>query len=106
MTGKLRFRRMRLRRWIKVPLYEYRCTHCGHHFERIQPVGAPPEPCPACGAPSRKAYGPVGLVFRGSGFYRTDYGRSSGGNGASRSEPEEKGERKSESASTGSEPGR
>lgn len=86
-----------------MPLYEYRCTHCGHHFERIQPVGAPPEPCPACGAPSRKAYGSVGLVFRGSGFYRTDYGRSSGGDGASGSEPKErKGERKSEDAATGS----
>ncbi len=77
---------------MTVPLYEYRCTHCGHRFERVQPVGAPPEPCPVCGAPSRKTYGSVGLVFRGSGFYRTDYQRASESSSSSdRKEKEEKG---------------
>lgn len=73
-----------------MPIYEYVCTRCDHRFERLQPVGSPPEPCPRCGGATRRLLGTVGLVFRGSGFYTTDYRRS----GDRASKPE--GERKSE----------
>jgi putative FmdB family regulatory protein len=58
-----------------VPTYQYVCTNPDgkHEFEVVQsftddPVGE----CPQCGAPVRKVYGSVGVVFKGSGFYRTD----------------------------------
>jgi len=74
-----------------VPIYEYLCTRCDCRFERLQPVGSPPEPCPRCGGATRRLMGSVGLVFRGSGFYTTDYRRSKG------DKSESDGERKSES---------
>ncbi len=73
-----------------MPIYEYLCTRCDHRFERLQPVGSPPEPCPRCGGSTRRLLGTVGLVFRGSGFYTTDYRRPK--DGSSRAE-----EKKSES---------
>jgi putative FmdB family regulatory protein len=58
-----------------VPTYQYVCSNPEgkHEFEVVQsftddPVGE----CPQCGAPVRKVYGSVGVVFKGSGFYRTD----------------------------------
>jgi putative FmdB family regulatory protein len=58
-----------------VPTYQYACTNPEgkHEFEVVQSFSdAPVSECPECGAPVRKVYGSVGVVFKGSGFYRTD----------------------------------
>jgi putative FmdB family regulatory protein len=58
-----------------VPTYQYACTNPEgkHEFERVQSFSdAPVSECPECSAPVRKVYGSVGVVFKGSGFYRTD----------------------------------
>ena len=60
---------------IAVPTYQYACTNPDgkHEFEVVQSFSdAPVSECPECGAPVRKVYGSVGVVFKGSGFYRTD----------------------------------
>ena len=60
-----------------MPIYEYACTACGERTEAKQGFDDPPlDQCPVCGGPLRKLYSPVGIVFKGSGFYSTD-GRSS-----------------------------
>lgn len=56
-----------------MPIYEYACTSCGERTEAKQGFDDPPlEDCPHCGGKLRKLYSPVGIVFRGSGFYSTD----------------------------------
>ncbi|MGZ4565831.1 MAG: FmdB family zinc ribbon protein [Blastococcus sp.] len=58
-----------------MPTYEYACTNPEgkHEFEVVQSfTDAPVSVCPECGSPVRKVYGSVGVVFKGSGFYRTD----------------------------------
>nr|WP_221202866.1 FmdB family zinc ribbon protein [Modestobacter versicolor] len=58
-----------------VPTYQYVCTNPEgkHEFEVVQSFTDPAvATCPECGAPVRKVYGSVGVVFKGSGFYRTD----------------------------------
>jgi putative FmdB family regulatory protein len=55
-----------------VPTYGYRCSR-GHHFEIFQRISdAPLEVCPECGAPVTRVFYPVGIVFKGQGFYKTD----------------------------------
>ncbi|UOX99798.1 FmdB family zinc ribbon protein [Blastococcus sp. PRF04-17] len=58
-----------------MPTYQYACTNADgkHEFEVVQSfTDAPVSECPQCGATVRKVYGSVGVVFKGSGFYRTD----------------------------------
>jgi putative FmdB family regulatory protein len=56
-----------------MPVYEYACTACGERTEAKQGFDDPPlEECPSCGGRLRKLYSPVGVVFKGSGFYATD----------------------------------
>jgi len=56
-----------------VPTYEYACTDCGHDLEAVQSFSDDPlTVCPECGGTLRKVFGNVGVVFKGSGFYRTD----------------------------------
>jgi putative FmdB family regulatory protein len=56
-----------------MPIYEYQCTNCKFLFERIQRFSDPPvTACPQCGEPVRKVLQPVGIVFKGSGWYKTD----------------------------------
>lgn len=59
-----------------MPTYEYRCSN-GHHFEQFQRMSEPPiERCPTCGAPAERLLSAgAGLLFKGSGFYITDYGK-------------------------------
>jgi len=56
-----------------VPTYQYTCTDCGEPVEAVQKfTDAPLTVCAACGGRLRKVFSPVGIVFKGSGFYRTD----------------------------------
>jgi len=56
-----------------VPTYQYTCTECGEPLEAVQKfTDAPLSVCPACGGRLRKVFSAVGIVFKGSGFYRTD----------------------------------
>ena len=60
-----------------MPIYEYACTACGERTEAKQGFDDPPlEICPICGGKLRKLYSPVGIVFKGSGFYSTDHKRA------------------------------
>jgi putative FmdB family regulatory protein len=59
-----------------MPTYEYKCDACGHQFDQFQSIKAEPlKKCPACGkAKLRRLIGTgAGLIFKGSGFYITDY---------------------------------
>jgi putative FmdB family regulatory protein len=56
-----------------VPTYQYACTECGHTFERFQGFSEDAlTHCPECDGRLRKVFNAVGVVFKGSGFYRTD----------------------------------
>ena len=56
-----------------MPTYQYTCTECGEPVEAVQKfTDAPLTVCAACGGRLRKVFSPVGIVFKGSGFYRTD----------------------------------
>lgn len=62
-----------------MPTYDYECTACGHHFEAFHSMSADPlTHCPECDGKVQRLLGTgAGLLFKGSGFYQTDY-RSSG----------------------------
>ncbi len=83
-----------------MPIYTYRCDNCGVQFERNQKFSdAPLTRCPECDKKSlRKVYTPVGIVFKGSGFYATDHRSPSGQTRSSSSSHSE--EKSSESSST------
>ena len=73
-----------------MPTYEYTCTECGEQVEVVQKFTDDPlTVCTACGGRLRKVFSPVGIVFKGSGFYRTDSrnGSSSDGPGKKDKEP-------------------
>jgi putative FmdB family regulatory protein len=56
-----------------VPTYQYACTECGHQLEAVQSFSDPSlVECPECAGRLRKLFSAVGIVFKGSGFYRTD----------------------------------
>ena len=60
-----------------MPTYQYTCTECGEPLETVQKFSDEPLTlCPACGGRLRKVFSPVGIVFKGSGFYRTDSRKS------------------------------
>jgi len=62
-----------------MPTYEYECPACGHRFEKFQRMTeAPLNTCPQCGSAIRRLIGKgSGILFKGPGFYATDYSRSS-----------------------------
>ncbi|PKO10187.1 MAG: FmdB family transcriptional regulator [Chloroflexi bacterium HGW-Chloroflexi-2] len=74
-----------------MPVYTYRCDNCGVQFDRRQSFTDPLlKVCPDCGKKAlHKVYTPVGIVFKGSGFYATDH-RSPSGQNKSKSSHEEK----------------
>lgn len=94
-----------------MPTYDYECTKCGHVFEMMQSITArpkrtPDQPCEGCGkkAPIRRLMGTGGaILFKGSGFYETDY-RSEGYKKAAEAEKKSQsgGSDKSDSAASGS----
>lgn len=56
-----------------MPTYEYACIECGQHLEVVQSMSDQPlAVCGSCGGRLRKVFSPIGIVFKGSGFYRTD----------------------------------
>lgn len=60
-----------------MPFYEYSCKKCGETMETFHRVDeSPPKRCSHCGGQVTKLFHPAGLVFKGSGFYVTDYGPS------------------------------
>lgn len=97
-----------------MPTYEYRCPSCGENFEKFQRMSDEPgAECPACGKPAeRRLSAGAGLLFKGSGFYITDYrsdsykseaksesggGEKKGESGGAAAKPEAKPEKKTES---------
>jgi len=61
-----------------MPTYEYECKSCSHNFEIFQSMSDPPiKDCPECGKEVRRLiFGGAGVIFKGSGFYVTDKGKS------------------------------
>jgi putative FmdB family regulatory protein len=61
-----------------MPTYEYACRSCGEHLEVVQSFKDDPlTECPACQGAVRKVFSPIGITFKGSGFYKTDSRSSS-----------------------------
>lgn len=74
-----------------MPTYEYVCVDCANRFEVSQGIGdAPPSVCEVCGGKLRRVFHPIGIVLKGSGFYRTE----------SRSKPKEPASDKKEPTKT------
>jgi putative FmdB family regulatory protein len=74
-----------------VPTYPYACTACDHRFEQVQAFSDPSlTECPVCGGRLRKVFSSVGIVFKGSGFYRNDAragaGSTTGGSSSEKSD--------------------
>jgi putative FmdB family regulatory protein len=57
----------------RLPIYEYKCPHCGHQFEVMHAVNAKPPKCERCGRDVRRVFSPVGIIFKGTGWHITDY---------------------------------
>ncbi|MGB9639388.1 MAG: FmdB family zinc ribbon protein [Anaerolineales bacterium] len=74
-----------------MPIYTYRCENCGIQFDIQQKFSDPPlVRCPECNKNAlRKVYTPVGIVFKGSGFYATDHRSPSGGGRSSHASEKE-----------------
>lgn len=87
-----------------MPTYQYACTACGHRFEAVQAFTDDSlTTCPVCSGQLRKVYGSVGVVFKGSGFYRTDSRNGKSTSTAAAGEKSDKPAAKSDaSGSTGS----
>ena len=85
-----------------MPTYEYKCKECGHEFEEFQSMKDDPlSVCPNCGKPALKRLmgGGAGMLFKGTGYYQTDYKKSNGSGSPSKSsgKAEKKAETKPES---------
>ena len=86
-----------------MPTYQYTCTECGEPVEVVQKfTDEPLTVCTACGGRLRKVFSPVGIVFKGSGFYRTDSRKGSSVLPADKSEKSEKSEKSTSDAGTAS----
>ncbi len=85
-----------------MPTYEYKCLSCGHRFETFQKMtDEPVKVCPVCGGTVKKLIGAgAGLIFKGSGFYITDYkNNSSSSSKTTKTQSESKTTTKKETAS-------
>ena len=86
-----------------MPTYDYVCDSCGHEFEAYESIKAEPQSvCPTCGVPKlRRKIGPgAAILFKGSGFYQTDYRSDSYKQGAKADQPSESSAKPSESSSS------
>ena len=85
-----------------MPTYQYVCTECAHDFETVQSFSEDAlSVCPVCGGRLRKVFNSVGIVFKGSGFYRNDSREKAkaGGGSGSKVDSDSKSESKSDSDS-------
>ena len=81
-----------------MPTYGYKCKKCANKFDVIQKMSDKPvTDCPECGGPVHRVFHPVGIIFKGSGFYTTDYKKKA----VHPAPTETKSENKSESKSDG-----
>ena len=89
-----------------MPTYSYACTECGHRFDAVQAFSDDAlTTCPQCSGRLRKLFNSVGVVFKGSGFYRTDSresAKSSPNGSAKSSESTSSSEKSSSTSSNGS----
>jgi putative FmdB family regulatory protein len=71
-----------------MPTYEYKCTQCNYTFEIFQPMSAEPlKECPKCKGPIKRLIGTgAGPIFKGSGFYHTDYKNKPTNSGSTKKE--------------------
>jgi len=82
-----------------VPTYQYACTDCTDRLEVVQKFTDDPlTVCPSCDGKLRKVFSPVGIVFKGSGFYRTD-SRNGSGDAAKKKDKEPTGAKSADSSS-------
>jgi putative FmdB family regulatory protein len=89
-----------------VPTYEYACTACGHRFDAVQRfTDEPLTECPECEGALRKVYGAVGIVLKGSGFYKTDSRAAASSNGKNGSGSKRSESAAGDSSGTGSDSG-
>ncbi|HZA19153.1 MAG TPA: FmdB family zinc ribbon protein [Pseudonocardiaceae bacterium] len=85
-----------------MPTYSYACTACEHHFDAVQKFTDPSlTDCPECSGRLRKLFSSVGIVFKGSGFYRNDSRASSGDDSGVKDKSDSGSKEKSESSSNG-----
>jgi putative FmdB family regulatory protein len=96
-----------------MPTYEYACRNCNHRFEKWQKMSDQPlTTCPVCGGSIHRVFFPAGIVFKGSGFYKTDHAgsaaaaaaASTNGSGNTETAATEKSETKPSGASGESKP--
>ncbi len=87
-----------------MPTYQYACTACDHRFDAVQSFSeASLTVCPVCSGTLRKVFSSVGIVFKGSGFYRTD-SRAAAGSTVAKSESKNESGGSSEGSSSGGSP--
>ena len=83
-----------------MPLYPYRCTECGHKFEKIQSFSSEPEKeCPKCHGVLERPLTVPGFNFKGAGWYVNDYAPKSGGSSSDSAKTETKAEPKTDTKS-------
>ncbi len=83
-----------------MPTYQYTCTECGEQVEVVQKFTDDAlTVCTACGGRLRKVFSPVGIVFKGSGFYRNDSRKSPASDGPAKKDKESAGSKPSDSSS-------
>ena len=61
-----------------MPIYSYKCNNCGNIFDKLEKIGSKNKIiCAECNSEALRIFSPVGIVFKGKGFYSTDYGSKS-----------------------------
>ncbi len=87
-----------------MPIYEYRCAGCGHEFELLQRISAPPpDTCESCGeGPLSKLISRTSFVLKGGGWYKDHYGLKSGGDSSGSESSSDSGSSSDSSGSSGS----
>ena len=83
-----------------MPIYSYKCTKCGETFDKlVKPGGNGSVPCDYCQSDTRRVFSPVGIIFKGSGFYSTDYKTGNSSSASNTSADKGPGKEKSEQKS-------